>query len=1639
MNLKKLDSLAFTKNLAWFLFFAFFSNIVLSQVTISPWKINKGAGIIAHTNSYNGDPAAYSKMNIPAASDPNWTNAPVNANGEINYSVRSILSICRQQLDFTYFETYISIPANYVVNDLKVSFNAADDGARAYIFNSAHPNGAFIGQISLGGSPTSANYASLAVAGEINRMVIVQFDDCPTGNNLTGARVNVNGQVAEINTGGCTQSNFFWSNAPTLNGKTATGTINGIGYTYTSTVNVRSTSNVFNHSIFPASYNVPNANPTIQNIEPSSNTLTFASPMTNPVLVFSSIGGGPVSVPINFSAPVDVLWSTNTGSGSSFVQNSPTQITGREAYAIVRMNGTFSSISFDYLTYENYVNFAFGADFSTNYPDTVAPTLTLNGGATENVNFGTTYTDPGATVTDNCDTNPAILVSGTVDTNVPGNYTLTYTAVDASGNTSAPLTRVVTVIDPVPVVVTQNITVSLDGSGNITVTPAQIDNGSNSVVGLSGLALDISSFNCSNIGVNTVVLTATSTLGSTATGTANVTVIDNAPPVITSPADITVNTDYGICGAVVNFAATVADNCEATVTYDIQSGSVFGVGTTVVTATATDTSGNTTNSTFSITVIDNQKPTITSPFDITTNADADTCGAVVNYEIPTASDNCGTGTPPTTLANHTYKGTLNGHTYFLSNTTVTPEVAHANAIAAGGHLVTISDAAENLFVSQFNSGRIWIGHTDRDVEGQWKWISNEPVNYTNWAPGEPNNAGGNEDWAVINWSGSNPDWNDWYFNSTAYYAIEFDGGTLPTTLVSGPASGDVFPVGTTTVTYEAVDASGNKVQTSFNVTVIDNQAPSITAIQNINVFATSAAGAIVNYAAPVGEDNCASTTILSAGLAPGATFPIGTTLVTYTATDTAGNSASTSFNVTVTGIAPVITVADITVNNDAGVCGAVVNYIATETTVGIPAAEITYTIAPGSSFNVGTVAVTATATNAVGASSSTFNVTVKDNEVPNILTKDVTVQLNANGGASITAAQVDNGSSDNCAISTMVLDTTTFDCSNVGAENTVTLTVTDVNGNVSTNTAIITVIDSIHPTVVTQAVTVQLDASGVGSITAAQVDNGSSDNCAISTMVIDTTTFDCSNVGAENTVTLTVTDVNGNVSTGTAIVTVVDSIHPTVVTQAVTVQLDASGVGSITVAQVDNGSSDNCAIATMVLNTTSFDCANVGENTVTLTVTDVNGNISSKTATITVVDSIVPTISNMPADITVDAVDTSCELPVSWNSPTGDDNCSFTLTSNYNSGDVFPVGTTEVTYTVMDASGNTDAASFSITVNPIPMTLSLSSPTLGVGNVTCFGDTDGSIATTLAGGCEPYSYSWSNGDTTANANNLGAGTYTLTVSDSNGSSISEAITLTEPDVLETSIANPATISLPTAAFSETHLLFGYPGNETTSVQLNSSSTGGNGGNTYSWSAVEGLSDLTSANPTFAPTMDQTGCQVFTLTLTVTDSSGCSTTQDVVINAVNVGVIVTTGKGKKQKTAHKVLVCHKGKRNISIDYHAVPAHLAHGDSLGSCEDDCGTSFARTVSNNNLVVSPLTISVYPNPSDGVFEIKLNNSNEASQILLFDLSGKLIERKVVSIEQADKNIVMDKSFLPSGVYLLKVITKEKIVTKKVVIQRE
>ncbi len=135
--------------------------------------------------------------------------------------------------------------------------------------------------------------------------------------------------------------------------------------------------------------------------------------------------------------------------------------------------------------------------------------------------------------------------------------------------------------------------------------------------------------------------------GNTSTAHVTFTVKDTTAPIITCPANITTNTDPGLCAAaVVTGTATATDNCDSNPTITgTRSDSQplvapYPVGTTTITWTATDSSNNSSSCTQTVTVNDTEKPTIVCPANITTGTDPGVCSATVNPGSPTATDNC---------------------------------------------------------------------------------------------------------------------------------------------------------------------------------------------------------------------------------------------------------------------------------------------------------------------------------------------------------------------------------------------------------------------------------------------------------------------------------------------------------------------------------------------------------------------------------------------------------------------------------------------------------------------------------------------------------------------------------------------------------------------------------------------------------------------------------------------------------------------------------------------------------------------------------------------------------------------------------------------------------------------------------------
>lgn len=318
--------------------------------------------------------------------------------------------------------------------------------------------------------------------------------------------------------------------------------------------------------------------------------------------------------------------------------------------------------------------------------------------------------------------------------------------------------------------------------------------------------------------------------------------------------------------------------------------------------------------------------------------------------------------------------------------------------------------------------------------------------------------------------------------------------------------------------------------------------------------ATGTCGAIVNFAATETMGIPASTITYSHQ--PGSVFPVGVTTVTATATNIVGSS-TTTFTVTVTDNEnPTIGgLSAITVNADNGSCAATNVALGTPIT-GDNCGVASVTNNAPASFLVGNTTVTWTVTDVNGNSTTTTQVvTVKDNQAPTVRVNNVTVTL-VNGSASVNAVQINNGSSDNCGVQSVVLSgKVNYSCADIG-QHTVTLTVTDIHGNTASANAVVTVAGVIPSASITavpsnntytggvptnlylgygpQSLTLQVNATGGAPYSYSWTGNGTLSSTTAANPVFTAT------VAGNYTFVVTVTNVNGCTTTATVSVCVRD-------------------------------------------------------------------------------------------------------------------------------------------------------------------------------------------------------------------------------------------------------------------------------------------------------------------------------------------------------------------------------------------------------------------------------------------------------------------------------------------------------------------
>jgi hypothetical protein len=202
------------------------------------------------------------------------------------------------------------------------------------------------------------------------------------------------------------------------------------------------------------------------------------------------------------------------------------------------------------------------------------------------------------------------------------------------------------------------------------------------------------------------------------------------------------------------------------------------------------------------------------------------------------------------------------------------------------------------------------------------------------------------------------------------------------TVNCNPASGAVFPKGTTTVICTATDASDNQTSCAFTLTVNDTQPPSLTCPSNLTrATDPNQCNAGVSYPAPAASDNCPGVTA-ACSPASGSTFPKGTTTVDCIATDASGNSTACSFTVTVNDTQPpaITCPGNLTlITARPGDSSIIVNYPAPTFSDNCPGAALACSSASGTRFPLGVTTVSCAATDSAGnRTTCSFTVTVFD-------------------------------------------------------------------------------------------------------------------------------------------------------------------------------------------------------------------------------------------------------------------------------------------------------------------------------------------------------------------------------------------------------------------------------------------------------------------------------------------------------------------------------------------------------------------------------------------------------------------------------------------------------------------------------------
>jgi uncharacterized repeat protein (TIGR01451 family) len=542
--------------------------------------------------------------------------------------------------------------------------------------------------------------------------------------------------------------------------------------------------------------------------------------------------------------------------------------------------------------------------------------------------------------------------------------------------------------------------------------------------------------------------------------------------------------------------------------------------------------------------------------------------------------------------------------------------------------------------------------------------------------------------------------------------------------IAGGAAGTVATTATVATDTAELDTANNTATAQFRLTNAGGSEPTCALecpndiVAVANTFQGTTHGANVNFGAAESFGDCGA---LTTSQPSGSFFPVGTTTVSVSS---ATGGGSCSFSVIVSEDPPPDISCPAPVSATAEGCTAEVSAEdlgAPTTTGGAGTVTVAATRSDGqpleAPFPVGVTTITYAATDGLGRIDSctqTVTVAAGNDAAPPTITAPPALTLstgNSGGACGLVVNEAMLGTAeaadDGCSVSVSRTGVPAGNFFPVGT-TTVTWKATDGAGKTATATQTVTVVEDTPPSIQAPpdaAYTCESEVPAASPSQATGTDPNlpgggpPSDNCGVPTVTVSESRSGAGNASSPLIITrtFTATDASGNTANSVQTITVIDSTPPTValvgansVTHECHVPFNDPGVTT----------GDNCNAQVTVATSGGFNPDAPGTYVITYTATDGAGNTASVQRTVTVVDTIAPTIS-CPADIvvTLPLNSTAVSMPVSF-SVSASDSCDSTVSvaTSHASGSVFNVGTTVVMATATDDAGNSSSCSFSVTV-----------------------------------------------------------------------------------------------------------------------------------------------------------------------------------------------------------------------------------------------------------------------------------------------------------------------------------------------------